>query len=112
MLDVKEGDHLALPMGVFAAPMKLTVTRVLTRYVETDDGRAWNREHGTRWGGAKGFYRVEPWGPQHDLAVQAAAARTLLHQIGRRLASATFGQAASALPHLREAAKALGMEVE
>lgn len=112
MLDVKEGDALALPMGMFYPPTKLTVTRVLSRYVETNDGSAWNREHGTRWGGEKGRERVVPWGPAHDLHVQAIAARDLAQRVERKLRDASFVQSVAALPHLREAAEALGLEIK
>jgi hypothetical protein len=115
MLDVKEGDHLALPTGNFSPPHKLTVTRVLASRVETDVGGTWNRKNGRRWGGdPKDRVIVEPWMPRHDLLVDAWTARHLAWQIEARLREHDLPAKvkAGALHHLREAAKALGMEVE
>jgi hypothetical protein len=110
--DVKEGDHLAL--SGFNAPEKLTVSRVLARYVETTDGRKWNRETGHRWGVSSNERSVVPWQQVHTAALERHEAGHLARMIEQRVRSHGFvvQLAAGALPHLREAAKALGMEVE
>ena len=114
MLDAKEGDHLALPMGDFSPPKKLTVCTVRARYVSTDDGD-WNRETRRRWGAGNGRDRdrVEPWSPHHDLLVEAFKARVLVHRMGEVIReNRPIIGAAIALPHLRAAAKALGLEID
>ena len=72
--NIKPGDTVAVIAAAVwsrGAPSKATVSRTTTTQVVVNEGMLFSRRSGFGVGSG-GYWRIEPWGEQHDKAVAVA----------------------------------------